>query len=513
MSSAKFLWIMIFMGSLLGCAGSPSHKKQIASRHHVSQSSPRIEDREVNELYRQLNDEGQRYRNALDLRHAGEIEHASKESKLSLDNLQKLANQCVMTSGCDVQRFFSMLDYLLRLEGNMLADANGNALHGNEADEDLTTTEASSPMINLLPEMSRTATLLNGKQLSELIALNTPVKVGIEEWLTQLRPALMSTYENYQYMRYRMWPEYEKAGLPEAILFGILAKESGGKVHSVSRAGASGPLQFMYATGSRFGLNTLNGFDQRFDPTLSTRANAAYLNEQLKIFNNNLELVLGAYNGGEGFMQRLVTRTSANSFWDPAVYSAVPDETRDYVPRVLAAAWLFLHPERYNLEFPKFDTKPGTLTLKTPASLTELTICLGNKGNRNGWFRTLRNLNPALNPQHRQPIGTQLEAPAYLVNLYNKSCISGAWTTLASELHSAVAESSLARTTATPKTVSSKKEKTASYTVKKGETLVGIARKFQCADTKQLAAANQIKPPAYALKTGQILQVPDCKNS
>ena len=46
----------------------------------------------------------------------------------------------------------------------------------------------------------------------------------------------------------------------------MLAKESGGKVHAVSRSGASGPLQFMYATGSRFGLGTVDGFDQRFDP-------------------------------------------------------------------------------------------------------------------------------------------------------------------------------------------------------------------------------------------------------
>ena len=50
---------------------------------------------------------------------------------------------------------------------------------------------------------------------------------------------------NYQYLRFEMWPEYQKAGLPEAMLFGILAKESGGKVHAVSRSGAAGPLQFM----------------------------------------------------------------------------------------------------------------------------------------------------------------------------------------------------------------------------------------------------------------------------
>jgi len=53
----------------------------------------------------------------------------------------------------------------------------------------------------------------------------------------------------------------------------------------------------------RFGLGSDNGFDLRFDPAASARANAEYINEQLRIFNDNLELTLGAYNGGEGRMR------------------------------------------------------------------------------------------------------------------------------------------------------------------------------------------------------------------
>ena len=155
----------------------------------------------------------------------------------------------------------------------------------------------------------------------------------------------MDTYENYQYMRQLMWPEYQKAGLPEAILFGIAPKESGGRVHAVSRSGAAGLLQFMPATGARFGLGYVDGFDQRYDPALAARANAAYLNEQLAIFNNNLELVIAAYNGGEGRMQRLARGSDTASFWDPKIYYELPAETRDYVPVVLAAAWLYLHPK------------------------------------------------------------------------------------------------------------------------------------------------------------------------
>src|SRR5690606_4932662 len=102
-------------------------------------------------------------------------------------------------------------------------------------------------------------TLLNGRELADILTINDAVNAGIEQWLTQYRPNLITTYVNYEIMRYRMWPEYHKAGLPEALLFGMLAKESNGRVHAVSRAGASGPLQFMYATGLRFGLSSRDG--------------------------------------------------------------------------------------------------------------------------------------------------------------------------------------------------------------------------------------------------------------
>src|SRR6185312_12092244 len=159
-----------------------------------------------------------------------------------------------------------------------------------------------------------------------------------------------------------------------------------------------------YSTGMRFGLGVDNGFDTRFDPAASARANAEYLNEQLRIFNNNLELVIGAYNGGEGRMRRAVGDDTSVSFYDPRVYNQMSPETRDYVPAVLAAAWLFLHPDSYNLRFPEIDGVPGTISLKRAASLDELTVCLGSAdGMGDGWFRTLRNLNPRLDPDVSQP--------------------------------------------------------------------------------------------------------------
>ena len=83
----------------------------------------------------------------------------------------------------------------------------------------------------------------------------------------------------------------------------------------------------MYYTGRRYGLSVQDGFDPRFDPAAATRANGAYINDHLRIFNNDLELVLGAYNGGEGRMQRLSNK-GAKRFWDPAVFNRLPPEER-----------------------------------------------------------------------------------------------------------------------------------------------------------------------------------------
>ncbi|MDE2257476.1 MAG: transglycosylase SLT domain-containing protein, partial [Xanthomonadaceae bacterium] len=346
-----------------------------------------------------------------------------------------------------------------------------------------------------LPEAQRSVTLLHGQKLSELIAMNGAVKAALQMWLTQWRPNLVDAWINYQYLRHEMWPAYKEADLPEAILFGIMAKESGGKVHAVSRSGAAGPLQFMYATGMRFGLTSDNGFDQRFDPAQAARANAAYINEQLGVFNDNLELAIAAYNGGEGAMQRLAQHHPDEGFWNPKIYFAVSPETRDYVPMVLAAAWLFLHPERYNLQFPKLDTTPAQIVLQQPASLDELTVCLGQDGNADGWFRTLRNLNPAYDPRQQLDAGTRLQVVAPVAADYAKLCTSGKWVELAADLHAAAEPVAPARRL---------------YVVRRGDTLGAIARKHGCS-SGDLARLNHLRPPHYLLRIGQDLRVSGCR--
>ncbi len=484
------LCLIAACSTLAACAGQPAHNNAGTGGSNVAA------------LYTRMDADVQRYQAAHDSAGHGNADSALAESIAALDDLHAAATQCAATRGCDGARFFAAFDKLLRSQATSAASVGAS----DEPPDATVEAGESSPVVAALPEAARSVALLKGRKLGEIITMNDPVKVALEQWLTLYRPNLMGAYENYEYLRDQMWPEYEKAGLPEALLFGILAQESGGKVHAVSRSGASGPLQFMSATGARFGLGVVDGFDQRFDPALSARANAAYMNEQLGMFNDNLELALGAYNGGEGAMQRLAAKQSDASFWSPKLYFSLSQETRDYVPMVLAAAWLFLHPERYHLNFPKLNTRPENITLKTSTSLDELTICLGGVGNANGWFRTLRNLNPKYDPRQRLDVGTQLDVPAPLVTEYAKNCTSGQWIELAADLHAA------ARPVVPPPSVRPAPPSRI-YVVKKGDTLASIARKHGCSSAGELARANHLKPPEYLLRVGQDLHVSGCSRN
>ncbi|GGA13928.1 transglycosylase SLT domain-containing protein [Dyella caseinilytica] len=490
--SLRLVLIAAGLAQLAACAsGSKAAKPEPAS---------------VNALYSQLDQASQNYETALQQTRAGDMQAAQKTLDGALDQLKDASARCGNTPGCDPQRFFSVFDHLLRLkDGSFIGDETPG-----EGEED--TGETSSVPVaagqagaaGSVPEVQRSVTLLRGHQLSELIAMNGPVKAALEMWLTQWRGNLMDAYVNYQYLRQEMWPKYQQEGLPEALLFGILAKESGGKVHAVSRSGAAGPLQFMYATGLRFGLSDQDGFDTRFDPSESARANAEYMDEQLKVFNDNLELTLAAYNGGEGRMKRLVGDDTSVSFYDPRIYGQVSQETRDYVPSVLAAAWLFLHPDSYNLRFPKVDGLTSTVTLKRTASISELTVCLGSANDMpDGWFRTLRNLNPKLDPQQEQPVGTALQVPKSLEQVYAVRCVNGPWPILAADLHNAVVP-------VFPDPPPAAVDPVVRYTVRRGDTLGSIVRNHvSCSSETQVARMNNLK--FNHVKVGQVLKLPSCR--
>ncbi|MGJ7901318.1 transglycosylase SLT domain-containing protein [Lysobacter sp. 1R34A] len=456
-----------------------------------------------------------------------------RESDAALEDMEDVIAACTKQKGCQLSTMLAGYKRLLK------ANADASVAAG-EDDVDEGGTLDSEGLGADVPEAARAAALLSddGQRFVKMVQYNPAVQAGIRRWLTDMRGSLIQTHENYQYMRQMMWPQFERAGLPEALLFGIMAKESNGKVHVTSRAGAAGPLQFMFATGKRFGLgDDGSGFDTRYDPRASSEAAASYLNERLGQLNNSIEMSLAAYNGGEGRALRINNASGGRNFWDESVYNQFPAETRDYVPMVIAAAWLYLHPREYGLRFPKIDAKPASLRLSKASSIYELTICLGNGGTREGYMRALRNLNPRYQPSSYLAAGTSLNATVKMVGLYNRWCTQGKRAELAHTLVMSDASNAIVRTgpltvlpssdgavdgtvptaiaagepagLATPKPAPKKPATPRDYRVQRGETLTDVARKFQC-DTKQLAKANGIKAPRYMVKPGQKLKLNGC---
>ncbi len=406
----------------------------------------------------------------------------------SLKQLRTILQRCQGLRGCEQARIIEQYEKLV------LSSATNTADDAAASAQAVLTRSGGHLIGAKLPEMHRSMTLLRGQRLSELIDLNEPVKAALGDWLSSMRPQLIEAYKNYAYMRPLMLPAYQNAELPEALLFGILAKESAGRVHAYSKAGAVGPLQFMPATAMRFGLLTHNGFDTRLDPSAAANANARYIEEQLGKLNNDLELVLAAYNGGEGRVGRLYAEHK-QGFWNDAVYQSLPEETRNYVPSVLAAAYLFLHPGEFGLDFPEAIGATAQVKLGNAVSLSELAICLGQSGREEGWFRTLRNLNPAVQPDRRQPAGTAFLIPEAALASYAKQCLSVKFMTQIAGLHEARVPSAASLV---------------GYVVRQGDTLAAIARKAGCSSVGIIATINEIPAPQFAIKPGQRIKLPSC---
>ncbi|MEP6635041.1 MAG: transglycosylase SLT domain-containing protein, partial [Luteimonas sp.] len=354
------------------------------------------------------------------------------QSNSALEDMEDVVTACGKQRGCALSQLLTTYKRLLKDD----TDARQNASDGDDSDPAIADDAGEMPT-GSVPQGANASALLNadGQRFVRMVQFNPAVQAGIRRWLTDLRAPLMQSHENYAYMRHLMSPSFERSGLPEALLFGIMAKESNGKVHVGSRAGAVGPLQFMPATGRRFGLGPDGtGFDTRYDPRAAADAAASFLNERFAELNNSIELSLAAYNGGEGRAARVFRDTGGRNFWDSDVYNQFPPETKDYVPMVIAAAWLYLHPKEYGINFPKVDARPATIRLARPASIYELTICLGNSGARDGYMRALRNLNPRYEPESWIPAGATLNATVKMAGLYTRWCAQGARADMAKQL-------------------------------------------------------------------------------
>ncbi|TWJ13389.1 lytic transglycosylase domain-containing protein [Geobacter argillaceus] len=137
-----------------------------------------------------------------------------------------------------------------------------------------------------------------------------------------------------------------KEKLPEDLVY-LAMIESGFTPHAVSVASAVGPWQFMSGTGKRYSLRIDPWIDERRDPLKSSIAAALYLKELYALFNNNWYLAAAGYNAGENKILRAIDKYNSRDFWELTKGSYLKRETKDYVPKLLAAAIIAKEPARY----------------------------------------------------------------------------------------------------------------------------------------------------------------------
>ncbi len=138
----------------------------------------------------------------------------------------------------------------------------------------------------------------------------------------------------------------KKEGLPEDLVY-LAMIESGFSTHACSRASAVGPWQFIAGTGKRYALKIDQWVDERRDPLKSTIAAAMYLKELYGLFNNDWYLAAAGYNAGENKILRAIDMYNTRDFWQISEGGYLKRETKDYVPKLLAAAIIAKDPSKY----------------------------------------------------------------------------------------------------------------------------------------------------------------------
>lgn len=140
---------------------------------------------------------------------------------------------------------------------------------------------------------------------------------------------------------------FKEEGVPIDITW-LGQVESAWKPKAVSWAAASGLWQFIPSTGRQFGLRQTAWIDERNSYEQATRASAKYLKSLAARYNGNWELAMAAYNTGAGNIDRGISRAGTANFW--AIYPYIAQETRNYVPNILATILIAKNPEKYGFK-------------------------------------------------------------------------------------------------------------------------------------------------------------------
>jgi membrane-bound lytic murein transglycosylase D len=197
-------------------------------------------------------------------------------------------------------------------------------------------------------EEPNTQNLYDDSRYDFPITINSRVEGWIDYFTGRGRPHM----ERYLARSSRYIPVMKqilkREGLPEDLVYLALI-ESGFNLRAKSRARAVGPWQFIKGTGKRYGLRVDGWIDERRDPIRSTEAAAAYLKDLYLMFES-WYLAASAYNAGEYKILRSMQSAKTNNFWSLADTKHIRRETKDYVPKLIAAAIIAKNAKKYGFE-------------------------------------------------------------------------------------------------------------------------------------------------------------------
>jgi membrane-bound lytic murein transglycosylase D len=203
------------------------------------------------------------------------------------------------------------------------------------------------------------------------IVINAKVEQFIQYFQTTLRNRFsnwLARSEKYiPFMRNLL----KENGLPEDLVYMALI-ESGFNPYAYSRMKASGPWQFIYLTGKKYGLKANWWVDERRDPEKSTVAAAKYLKDLYDMFEC-WYLAAASYNAGEKKIASAMKRYRTEDFWELAKYRYLKQETKDYVPQMIAAALIAKDPEKYGFTDIEYQEPLRYEKVKVPA-VTDLRL-------------------------------------------------------------------------------------------------------------------------------------------
>lgn len=220
------------------------------------------------------------------------------------------------------------------------------------------------------------------------------------DWYLQHPASLAIIQQRAEPYLHHILDEVEAKNIPgELALLPVV--ESAFVVNAYSDADASGLWQFIPSTGEEYGLEQNDWYDGRRDVYASTQAATTYLKELSDLFDGDWLLALASYNCGKNRVRRSMERNAERDLPTDYWSLSLPQETLDYVPRLLAVAKIFANAEQYNLHLHYIPNRPyfEVVDIKAPLDLRKAAQLANTP------FDKFLKLNPGFNRSCTAPQG------------------------------------------------------------------------------------------------------------